>query len=212
MVGVLGFEPRTSSLSGTRSNQLSYTPLTSPKSCHPSLTAERRPRDVSPRSLARLNQGLGSFSGIPCGFAVLMPARLDDVCQNRLLPNCPARYFLIFRSRCDNGAPRHLGAARLPPAERRPRDVSPRSLARLNQGSGSFSGIPCGFAVLMPARMNDVCQNRLVPNCPARYFLIFRSRWTTDLPLVEPKGLEPSTSCLQSRCSSQLSYGPLKLY
>ena len=27
MVGVLGFEPRTSSLSGTRSNQLSYTPL-----------------------------------------------------------------------------------------------------------------------------------------------------------------------------------------
>ena len=158
MVGVLGFEPRTSSLSGTRSNQLSYTPLTSPKSCHPSLRAERRPRDVSPRSLARLNQGLGSFSGIPCGFAVLMPARLDDVCQNRLLPNCPARYFLIFRSRCDNGAPRHLGAARLPPAERRPRDVSPRSLARLNQGLGSFSGIPCGFAVLMPARLDDVCQ------------------------------------------------------
>ena len=44
-----------------------------------------------------------------------MPARLDDVCQNRLVPNCPARYFLIFRSRCDNGAPRHLGAARLSP-------------------------------------------------------------------------------------------------
>ena len=29
MVGVLGFEPRTSSLSGTRSNQLSYTPISS---------------------------------------------------------------------------------------------------------------------------------------------------------------------------------------
>ena len=27
--------------------------------------------------------------------------------------------------------------------------------------------------------------------------------------MVEPKGLEPSTSCLQSRCSSQLSYDPL---
>ena len=27
MVGVLGVEPRTSSLSGTRSNQLSYTPI-----------------------------------------------------------------------------------------------------------------------------------------------------------------------------------------
>ena len=71
---------------------------------------------------------------------------------------------------------RQRSTATLPPAERRPRDVSPRSLARLNQSSGSFSGIPCGFAVLMPARLDDVCQNRLVPNCPARYFLIFRSR------------------------------------
>ena len=70
-----------------------------------------------------------------------MPARLDDVCQNRLVPNCPARYFLIFRSRCDNGAPRHIGAARLPPAERRPRDVSPRSLARLNQSSVSLTSV-----------------------------------------------------------------------
>ena len=146
MVGVLGFEPRTSSLSGTRSNQLSYTPLTSPKSCHPSLTAERRPRDVSPRSLARLNQGLGSFSGIPCGFAVLMPARLDDVCQNRLVPNCPARYFLIFRSRCDNGAPRHIGAARLPPPAFRA--ASPYSCLR--------------------DWMMSV-KNRLIPDCPARY-------------------------------------------
>ena len=139
MVGVLGFEPRTSSLSGTRSNQLSYTPS------FPQKVATLRSRS----SGLLLRKSFGYFSGtplsgIPCGFAVLMPARLDDVCQNRLLPNCPARYFLIFRSRCDNGAPRHLGAARL--------------------------------------------------------------------PLVEPKGLEPSTSCLQSRCSSQLSYGPLKLY
>ena len=213
MVGVLGFEPRTSSLSGTRSNQLSYTPLNPlkvppfghgprvfcfakasgtfrgprspafraapPYSClrdwmmsartgsyqisRPVIfldlsikvrqrstatsrsgtlpPAERRPRDVSPRSLARLNQSSGSFSGIPCGFAVLMPARLDDVCQNRLIPNCPARYFLIFRSRCDNGAPRHIGAARLPPAERRPRNVSPRSLARLNQSSVSLTSV-----------------------------------------------------------------------
>ena len=28
--------------------------------------------------------------------------------------------------------------------------------------------------------------------------------------MVEPRGLEPLTSCLQSRCSSQLSYGPEK--
>ena len=36
MVGVLGFEPRTSSLSGTRSNQLSYTPMVEPKGLEPS--------------------------------------------------------------------------------------------------------------------------------------------------------------------------------
>ena len=33
MVGVLGFEPRTSSLSGTRSNQLSYTPSPQKVAC-----------------------------------------------------------------------------------------------------------------------------------------------------------------------------------
>ena len=43
MVGVLGFEPRTSSLSGTRSNQLSYTP-DSPKNPVPPVTTDRRHR------------------------------------------------------------------------------------------------------------------------------------------------------------------------
>ena len=38
LVGVLGFEPRTSSLSGTRSNQLSYTPDIPLKMALPSLT------------------------------------------------------------------------------------------------------------------------------------------------------------------------------
>ena len=29
-----------------------------------------------------------------------------------------------------------------------------------------------------------------------------------DITCVEAMGLEPTTSCLQSRCSSQLSYAP----
>ena len=90
LVGVLGFEPRTSSLSGTRSNQLSYTPA-------------------------------GSTRWQVVG------------CRQLMLPLEPP---------CCSGE------------------------------SISFSGF-------------------------------------TDHILVEPKGLEPSTSCLQSRCSSQLSYGPL---
>ena len=87
MVGVLGFEPRTSSLSGTRSNQLSYTPS------FPQKVATLRPR----ASGLLLRKSFGYFSGtplsgIPCGSAVLMPARLDDVCQNRLVPDSPARH------------------------------------------------------------------------------------------------------------------------
>ena len=42
MVGVLGFEPRTSSLSGTRSNQLSYTPIL------PQLPNEASPSTAAP--------------------------------------------------------------------------------------------------------------------------------------------------------------------
>ena len=42
VVGVLGFEPRTSSLSGTRSNQLSYTPRTPQMTlCQTTLRADR---------------------------------------------------------------------------------------------------------------------------------------------------------------------------
>ena len=139
MVGVLGFEPRTSSLSGTRSNQLSYTPL---------FPLKVPPFGQGPRVFC-FAKASGTFRGprSPAFRAASPYSCLRDwmmSAKNRLVPDCLARYFLIFRSRCDNGAPRHPGAARL--------------------------------------------------------------------PLVEPKGLEPSTSCLQSRCSSQLSYGPLKPY
>ena len=139
MVGVLGFEPRTSSLSGTRSNQLSYTPL---------FPLKAPPFGHGPRVFC-FAKASGTFRGprSPAFRAASPYSCLRDwmmSAKNRLVPDCLARYFLIFRSRCDNGAPRHLGVARL--------------------------------------------------------------------PLVEPKGLEPSTSCLQSRCSSQLSYGPLKPY
>ena len=45
---------------------------------------------------------------------------------------------------------------------------------------------------------------------PRVYFHSIRSKnLSLHRIMVEPKGLEPSTSCLQSRCSSQLSYGPV---
>ena len=47
--------------------------------------------------------------------------------------------------------------------------------------------------------------------CSAYIFTPFGVKIFFYKVLVEPKGLEPSTSCLQSRCSSQLSYGPLSI-
>ena len=82
MVGVLGFEPRTSSLSGTRSNQLSYTP-SSPKSClpfgHGPQAPASRDRYFSGAPVGHWQPFRLPFplSGIPCGFAVLMPASID---------------------------------------------------------------------------------------------------------------------------------------
>lgn len=60
MVGVLGFEPRTSSLSGTRSNQLSYTP-DSPKNPVPSVTDLGKTCGFKPHFPGTPR------SGIPCG-------------------------------------------------------------------------------------------------------------------------------------------------
>ena len=162
MVGVLGFEPRTSSLSGTRSNQLSYTPS------FPQKVATLRSRPNVGLEMSRRARWRGSIrarapfpafraaSPYSCLREWMMSAKtgsyqiarpvifLDFSIKVRQRSTATSRSgtFAAFRSRCDNGAPRHLGAARL--------------------------------------------------------------------PLVEPKGLEPSTSCLQSRCSSQLSYGPFR--
>ena len=61
MVGVLGFEPRTSSLSGTRSNQLSYTP-DSPKNPVPPVMTDRRHRaSEKPAASSRLNLRFNSI-------------------------------------------------------------------------------------------------------------------------------------------------------
>ena len=56
MVGVLGFEPRTSSLSGTRSNQLSYTP---------GFPQKRPPFGHGPRVRSNFRPAAGRFRGCP---------------------------------------------------------------------------------------------------------------------------------------------------
>ena len=101
MVGVLGFEPRTSSLSWTRSNQLSYTPG------FPQKVASRRPRASGPL------RGFGYFSGAPLyGIPCVAPAtdsclrvrffahRSQKVASRRPRASGPLRTFGYF-----SGAP-----------------------------------------------------------------------------------------------------------
>ena len=131
MVGVLGFEPRTSSLSGTRSNQLSYTPL---------FPLKVPPFGHGPRVFC-FAKASGTFRGprSPAFRAASPYSCLRDwmmSAKNRLVPDCLARYFLIFRSRCDNGAPRHPGAARLPPTTEH-RDTSERHVCHWWSRRGS---------------------------------------------------------------------------
>ena len=69
LVGVLGFEPRTSSLSGTRSNQLSYTPDIPLKMALPSLTELGSPFGN--------RHFLGApLSVSPCAFGVLLTSSM----------------------------------------------------------------------------------------------------------------------------------------
>ena len=76
MVGVLGFEPRTSSLSGTRSNQLSYTP-------------EFPKKWLSLRSRS---------SGVPSGTALFRGPRSPSVRAASLYSRLRVRYFFRFNN------------------------------------------------------------------------------------------------------------------
>ena len=161
-MGVLGVEPRTSSLSGTRSNQLSYTPSSPLKSC-----LRRRLRRLT---LTRVKAS-GTFRGprspfFRAAYAVLKTA--SKVGFIKYLKSCLRRRLRRLTLTCVKASG----------IFQRPR--SP------------FFRAAC--AVLKTASKVFFYFIRLLPDSKAY--------------LVEPKGLEPSTSCLQSRCSSQLSYGP----
>ena len=205
MVGVLGFEPRTSSLSGTRSNQLSYTP-SSPKSCLPFGHGPQ-----APASRDHYFSG-APLSGIPCGFAVLMPASKDKfgflqkvACLSATGLWPPLRGTATFRgprspafraaspysclrvrifvwshpslsdaikkwwSRRDSNPQHPACKAGALAIELRP--LSPKSCLPFGHGpqapasrdryfSGApLSGIPCGFAVLVPASLKPFLRN-----------------------------------------------------
>ena len=76
LVGVLGVEPRTSSLSGTRSNQLSYTP-------------EFPKKWLSLRSRS---------SGVPSGTALFRGPRSPSVRAASLYSRLRVRYFFRFNN------------------------------------------------------------------------------------------------------------------
>ena len=132
LVGVLGFEPRTSSLSGTRSNQLSYTPDIPLKMALPSAT------------------GLGSpfgnrhFPGAPlyvspCAFGVLLTSSM-----------VPLLFSISLRSRAGSTRWQLVGCR---PLASRASRAAPTSAARKTEADARppLSVSPCAFGVLMTA-------------------------------------------------------------
>ncbi len=77
MVGACGFEPQTSSVSGKRSNQLSYAPMSLLPACSPSLTGDLpdasgrsnqlsyAPKFLAPAGSPSSTRGLSHLSGRP---------------------------------------------------------------------------------------------------------------------------------------------------
>ena len=187
MVGVLGFEPRTSSLSGTRSNQLSYTP---------SNPLKVPPFGHGPRVFC-FAKASGTFRGprSPAFRAAPPYSCLRDWMMSARTGSYQISRPVIFLDLSIKVRQRSTATSRsgtLPPFDQgvttEHRDTSERHVCRRPN---------VGLGMSRRARWRGSIRAR----CHSLRY-----------PLkVEPKGLEPSTSCLQSRCSSQLSYGPLKL-
>ena len=91
-MGVLGFEPRTSSLSGTRSNQLSYTPAI------PQKVASLRPRGSG---LLTASKAAGTFRGPRS--PVFRAAALYSNLRVRYFSSIPLIFPLTFRSQVKSG-------------------------------------------------------------------------------------------------------------
>src|SRR5205814_642701 len=65
------------------------------------------------------------------------------------------------------------------------------------------------FAALLANDLIDAIQTDNKPHSASTHTNAISSRRSSsELLLVETMGLEPTTPCLQSRCSSQLSYVP----
>ena len=158
MVGVLGFEPRTSSLSGTRSNQLSYTPSPQKVAClsatglRPPLrgtTTFRGPRSpafraASPYSCLRVRIFVWSHPSLSDAIKNWW-SRRDSNPQH---PACKAGALAIEL--------RPLAQKSCLPFGHEPQ--APASRDRYFSGA-PLSGIPCGFAVLVPASLEPFLRN-----------------------------------------------------
>ena len=102
----------------------------------------------------------------------------------RLQPDFSGKSFIVFKPFTNHKLVGVLG-------------VEPRTSSLSGTRSNQLSYTPIVFHRSIAALMKTNC---LFSSSPHGF--------ESNIYLVEPKGLEPSTSCLQSRCSSQLSYGP----
>src|SRR6185312_8513849 len=99
----------------------------------------------------------------------------------------------------------------MPRIERPRRRTAFISTRSLTEGYGPSR---TGFRTRNPNKSSlyDVMQNRRRAEACRKSFFSTSDVSSSRHRLVEPDGIEPTTSCLQSRRSNQLSYKPLQAY
>ncbi len=124
MVGACGFEPQTSSVSGKRSNQLSYAPMSLLPACSPSLTGDLpdasgrsnqlsyAPKFLAPAASPSSTEDLSHSSGrpnaaklregqtIPAGLRTAKMLTQRPSSNNRLIAHIPLRGMYAPPDRC----------------------------------------------------------------------------------------------------------------
>ena len=138
-------------------------------------------------------------------YCICLPARRRRICRNRTAaPNLTNHSCAIFKE--------HVFSQPETGLRRSPAEKKMVGVPGLEPGTSSLSGMRSNRLSYTPGLPRRSSQCRRLRPCPAppagSAAAVFVLRCRRERRLVELRGFEPLTSCLQSRCSSQLSYSP----
>lgn len=194
MVGLFGFEPKTSSMSTKRSNQLSYNPMSDEYIIH----------DM--REICKMLFAISCIWLDRCGISTL---QLAILLWNAVLPNDDADP-ICFIYRIRSSPCRKMTGASFPAGRAYGRQdtdllqIHLSGLQKANNASLHSSHVICTWGSLR--NQNSLYKQipRLAGSCKAGY--------SYHCSLVGLSGFEPETSSMWAKRSDQLSYSPMWYY